>query len=265
MTTPGGPPLPPPPPRPSPPSAGEPAGDPADPVGSPALALRDVTVTVIDGLMPKTVLDQVTLAVWPGEMVAVMGPSGAGKSTLVDVCCGLTTPTSGLVGLGGFTPGPLTRAWWSDRRRDSIGVIHQRLNLLGGLTALDNVALSLDLLGRSHRSARAAAATALERVGIPHVSGTMADQLSVGEQQRVAIARGIVGDRPVLLADEPAAALDRTAADHTTALLADLAAEGRAILLVTHDSQQASWANRTILLRDGAVVDEIRPDAASHP
>ena len=238
---------------------------PAPPEPAPALALHDVTVTVMDGPMPRTVLDAVSLAVQPGELVAVMGPSGAGKSTLVDVCCGLTAPTSGFVGIAGYPPGPLTWAWWSDRRRDSIGVIHQRLNLLGGLTALDNVALSLDLLGRSHRSARAAAEVALRRVGIPQVASTMAEHLSVGEQQRVAIARGIVGDRPILLADEPAAALDRTAADHITELLADLAAEGRAILLVTHDSQQASWANRTIELRDGRVTDEIRADVAARP
>lgn len=228
----------------------------------PALALEQITVTVTDGQMPRTILDQVSLAVWKGEMVAVMGPSGAGKSTLLDVACGLVPPTSGGVFLGNRPPGPLTASWWSDRRRDTIGVIHQRLNLLQGMTALDNVALSLDLLGQRHRKARDAARTALARVGIAHVADTPTARLSVGEQQRVAIARGIVGDRPILLADEPAAALDRTAADETTELLADLAVEGRAILLVTHDSQQASWASRTILLRDGAITDEIRAGPA---
>ena len=131
------------------------------------------------------------------------------------------------------------------------------MNLLGGMTALDNVALALDLRGRPHREARRVAMGALDRTGIAHTATTMASRLSIGEQQRVAVARAIVGDRPLLLADEPAAALDRTAADQITELLADLAAEGRAVLLVTHDSQQASWATRTVLLRDGAIVDEI--------
>ncbi|WP_426571746.1 ABC transporter ATP-binding protein [Aquihabitans sp. McL0605] len=231
----------------------------------PALALAGITVTVTDGSASRTILDEVSIAVWRGEMVAVMGPSGAGKSTLIDVCCGLVTPTAGRISLGNRAPSVLSTSWWSDRRRDTIGVIHQRLNLLHGLTALDNVALSLDLLGRPHRAARAAARLALDRVGIAHVADTPAARLSVGEQQRVAIARGIVGDRPILLADEPAAALDRTAADQTTELLADLAVEGRAILLVTHDSQQASWAGRTVLLRDGIVTDEIRPAPSGRP
>jgi putative ABC transport system ATP-binding protein len=242
-----------------------PTPPPRSTVPAPALALDRVTVTVTDGQMPRTILDDVSLAVWRGELVAVMGPSGAGKSTLLDVSCGLVPPTAGRVFLGDRPPGPLTASWWSDRRRDTIGVVHQRFNLLEGLSALDNVALALDLLGRSHRKARDAAADALARVGIGHTAATPAARLSVGEQQRVAIARGIVGDRPILLADEPAASLDRTSADQITELLADLAAEGRAILLVTHDSQQASWATRTILLRDGVLTDEIRTEPVGRP
>jgi putative ABC transport system ATP-binding protein len=227
----------------------------------PALRLCDVRVTVTDGSTPRSVLDGISLDVHVGELVAVMGPSGAGKTTLVDVACGLIRPTGGTVELAGALRHSWSASWWADRRRDHIGVVHQRLNLLEGMTALDNTALALDLQGRSRREARRAAAVALDRVGIGHIGPTMAERLSVGEQQRVAIARAIAGDRPVLLADEPAAALDRTAADQITELLADLAAEGRAVLLVTHDSQQASWAGRTILLRDGAIVDEITAGA----
>lgn len=224
----------------------------------PTLRLVDVSVRVRDGSTERAVLDGVTLEVRSGELVAVMGPSGAGKSTLLDVACGLVRPTGGTVDLLGLGPGPWPPRWWADRRRDRIGVVHQRLNLLGGMTALDNVALALDLRGRPHREARRGAMDALDRTGIAHTATTEAGRLSIGEQQRVAIARAIAGDRPLLLADEPAAALDRTAADQVTELLADLAAEGRAVLLVTHDSQQASWATRTILLRDGTIVDEIQ-------
>jgi len=229
----------------------------------PALRLIDISVTVTDGSVERAVLDRVTLEVGSGELVAVMGPSGAGKSTLLDVACGLVRPTGGAVDLLGLGPRPWPARWWADRRRDRIGVVHQRLNLLGAMTALDNVALALDLRGRPHRAARRLAMDALERTGIAHTAGTVASRLSIGEQQRVAIARAIAGDRPLLLADEPAAALDRTAADQVTELLADLAAEGRAVLLVTHDSQQASWATRTVLLRDGAIVDEIGPATAA--
>lgn len=229
----------------------------------PALRLIDISVRVTDGSVERAVLDRVTLEVGSGELVAVMGPSGAGKSTLIDVACGLARPTAGTIELLGLGLGPRPARWWADRRRDRIGVVHQRLNLLGAMTALDNVALALDLRGRPHRAARRLAMEALDRAGIAHTAGTVASRLSIGEQQRVAIARAITGDRPLLLADEPAAALDRTAADQVTELLADLAAEGRAVLLVTHDSQQASWASRTVLLRDGAIVDEIGAASAA--
>jgi len=233
------------------------------PLPTPVLSVDALTVDVADGRRLRRVLDRVTLEVAAGEMVAVMGPSGAGKSTLLGAACGLVVPQGGGVRLYGDQPRMVSSAWWADRRRDTIGVVHQRLNLLGGLSAVDNAALAVDLLGGSHRTARRAALAALERVGAAHVAETRAERLSVGEQQRVAIARGITGDRPLLLADEPSAALDRTSADEITRLLADLAAEGRAVLLVTHDSQQASWADRTIVLRDGCVVDQVKADTAS--
>ncbi len=228
------------------------------------LHFHQVSVTVTDGRTPRDVLRDVSFDVHAGELVAVMGPSGAGKSTLVNLACGLIGPTSGSVALRGHQPpSPGTRRWspwWADRRLDTVGVVHQRLNLLAGMSALDNVALALDLAGTGHRRARREAGAALERVGIAALADTPAERLSVGEQQRVAIARAITGDRPLLVADEPAAALDRTSADEITRLLADLAAEQRAVLLVTHDSQQASWADRTIVLRDGAIVDRIGDD-----
>lgn len=224
-----------------------------------ALHLEAILVVVRDGREPRTVLDGVTLDVARGHLVAVMGPSGAGKSTLVDVASGLVLPTHGWVSVLGRHPTSARTAWWAARRRDTVGIVHQRLNLLGGLTATDNVALALELLGHRRGRARSEARSCLDRVGAGHVASTEAERLSVGEQQRVAIARAIAGERPVLLADEPAAALDRTAADEVTALLGDLAREGRAVLLVTHDSQQASWADRTILLRDGRITGQVGP------
>ena len=220
---------------------------------------ESVTVVVDDGRLPRTVVDDVSFSVQRGEMVAVMGPSGSGKSTLVNVASGLVRPTRGQIVLDGLHPGDHGPAWWADRRRDTIGVVHQRLNLLAGLSALDNVAIALDLVGFRHKESRLQAMGALHRVGIAGAAATASERLSVGEQQRVAIARAIAGDRPVLLADEPSAALDRTSADEVTRLLAELAREGRAVLLVTHDSQQASWADRTMVLRDGRIADRIEP------
>lgn len=234
----------------------------------PALRFDGATVDVLDGRLRRTVVDALCLEVFAGEMVAVMGPSGSGKSTVVNVGCGLVAPTSGEVAVLGERPGSLaslTARWWSQRRRTCVGVVHQRLNLLGGLSARENVALALDLQGRSHAEARHEANVALERVGISSLANIGTDRLSVGEQQRVAIARAIAGDRPIVLADEPSAALDRTSADEVSRLLADLAHEGRAVLLVTHDSQQASWADRTVVMRDGKIVDQIsaRPTPGS--
>lgn len=236
---------------------------PTVPDGPPPLVLDGVSVDVLDGARHRRVIDGVSVTVMAGEMVAVMGPSGAGKSTLLGLACGLATPSTGEVRVFGGEPSLGRDAWWAQRRRDTIGVVHQRLNLLDGLTALDNAALAGDLRGFGHRRARLLARAALERVGVSHVADTFAERLSVGEQQRVAIARAITGDRAILLADEPSAALDRTSADEVSALLAELAHEGRAVLLVTHDAQLASWADRTLVLCDGRTVDEIAPIASA--
>src|SRR5690606_37066009 len=126
-----------------------------------ALALSEVTVAVDDGRSIRHVLDRVSVAVEVGELVAVMGPSGAGKSTLVDVACGLVMPTGGSVGVLGEVPSGVRHAWWAKRRRRSIGVVHQRLNLLGGLTALANVALAADLGGSGRAEATRLATEAL--------------------------------------------------------------------------------------------------------
>ncbi|HKE77230.1 MAG TPA: ATP-binding cassette domain-containing protein [Acidimicrobiales bacterium] len=224
----------------------------------PVLAMAEVTCRFADGGRAVTALDRVDLTVGAGEMVAVMGPSGSGKSTLVHVACGLVTPTGGAVTVLGRAPEPRrARRWWADMRRRHIGVVHQRLNLVPGMDALANVALPLRLAGTGERRAREAARAALAEAGVAEAAPVRAERLSVGEQQRVALARAIVGDRRLVLADEATAALDTVGAEAIAGTLADLARAGRAVLLVTHDSRLASWADRAVILRDGCVVDRV--------
>jgi putative ABC transport system ATP-binding protein len=223
----------------------------------PVLELEAVTCSYGDGPRAVTALDDVTLAVTVGELVAVMGPSGSGKSTLVHVSCGLVRPSSGAVRVGGHAAPLLGRRWWAERRRRDVGVVHQRLNLVPGLSALENVALPLELDGWRKGDARAAARNALREAGADDLAELLSPALSLGEQQRVAVARAIVGDRPLVLADEPTAALDSVGAETVVQLLSDLAHAGRGVLLVTHDSRLASWADRVVVLRDGQIVDTV--------
>lgn len=223
----------------------------------PALELEAVTCRYERGPRAVTALDDLSLAVTVGELVAVMGPSGSGKSTLVHVSCGLVRPSLGAVRVGGQSAPYPGRRWWAQRRRREVGVVHQRLNLVPGLSALENVALPLELDGWRQTDAGAAASRALEEAGAADLAGLQPPDLSMGEQQRVAVARAIVGDRPLVLADEPTAALDSAGAETVVQLLADLAHVGRAVLLVTHDSRLASWADRVVVLRDGRVVDAV--------
>jgi putative ABC transport system ATP-binding protein len=224
---------------------------------TPVLELDKITCRHADGRREVSALDDVSLSITADELVAVMGPSGSGKSTLVHVSCGLVVPTSGAVRIGGESVPFIARPWWATRRRRDVGVVHQRLNLVPGLTALENVALPLELDGWSVAVARAAAHRALDEAGADDLAGLPSRDLSLGEQQRVAIARAIVGERKLVLADEPTAALDSAGAEAVVRLLADLAHAGRAVLLVTHDSRLAAWADRLVVLRDGRIVDSI--------
>jgi putative ABC transport system ATP-binding protein len=233
----------------------------ASSVAGDVLELDKVTCRFTDGGTTVTALDDVTLAVGAGELVAVMGPSGSGKSTLVHVGCGLVVPTSGVVQVCGRVS-PDQRSWWTAARRQVIGVVHQRLNLLPTLSALDNVALPLRLDGMRQDRARSEAVQRLTQVGLDGLAHQRADRLSMGQQQLVAIARAIAGDRRLLLADEPTAALDTVAAEHVVELLAALSSQlGLGVLLVTHDSRLASWADRVLVFRDGRILDEVAASA----
>jgi len=205
-------------------------------------------------------LHEVSLSVDQGEMVAVMGPSGSGKSTLLTIAGTLEEPSSGQVLVGGQPVGAMSRAAKARLRRRTIGYVFQDFNLLPGLTAAENVALPLELDGTSARKARGVALMSLERIGLAGRAGHYPDQLSGGERQRVAIARAMVGERKLMLADEPSGALDSVNAQAVMHLLDDACkTAGMAAVVVTHDAQLATWADRVMFLRDGRVTDQAAP------
>ncbi len=188
-----------------------------------------------------------------------MGPSGCGKSTLLHLGGGLELPTAGHVLFDGSDLSSVGAVKLAEIRRRQLGYVFQSLNLVPSLTALENVMLPLELDGVSIAAARRAATEALERVGITTQVERYPDSFSGGEQQRIAIARGVVGDRRLLFADEPTGALDTLTSDHVIEVLAALARSGVAVVMVTHEPRFASWADRVIFLRDGKVVDETSP------
>ena len=205
---------------------------------------------------------RIDLSVEPGAMVAVMGPSGSGKSTLLTIAGSLEEPTSGEVLVGGTALSRMSRNAKARLRRRAVGYVFQDFNLLPGLTAAENVALPLELDGMSARTARAAGLRALEGLGLGERASRFPDQLSGGERQRVAIARAVVGDRRLLLADEPSGALDSVNAEEVMRLLHEACKRGVAAVVVTHDAQLASWADRVVFLRDGRAVDQTAPRRA---
>jgi putative ABC transport system ATP-binding protein len=201
-------------------------------------------------------LQDVSLRVDRGELVAVMGPSGSGKSTLLTLAGGLDAPTRGEVVVDGTPLSTLTRKALAALRRRSIGYVFQDFNLVPALTAAENVALPRELDGVSARAARREALTALDEVGIGELADRFPDDMSGGQQQRVAIARAVIGDRRLLLADEPTGALDSETGESVLRLLRTRCDAGTAGVLVTHEARHAAWADRVVFLRDGRLVDE---------
>jgi putative ABC transport system ATP-binding protein len=225
----------------------------------PALELRRVSKVYGAGPSQVHALREVDLCVEPGSMVAVMGPSGSGKSTLLTIAGSLENPTSGAVVVGGNALSGLSGGARAALRRRFIGYVFQDFNLLPGLTAVENVALPLELDGTPARRARAAGMTALEELGLAEGADRFPDQLSGGERQRVAIARAVVGQRRLLLADEPSGALDSVNGEAVMRLMHAACKRGVAAVVVTHDAQLASWADRVVFLRDGRVADQTAP------
>jgi putative ABC transport system ATP-binding protein len=224
-----------------------------------ALELRGVSKVYGAGQAEVQALCEINLSVEPGAMVAVMGPSGSGKSTLLTIAGSLEDPTSGEVLVGGAALSGMSRNDKARLRRRSIGYVFQDFNLLPGLTAAENVALPLELDGTAARKARAAGMQALDELGLADRASQFPDQLSGGERQRVAIARAVVGERHLLLADEPSGALDSVNGEAVMRLLHAACKRGVAAVVVTHDAQMASWADRVVFLRDGRVADQTAP------
>ncbi|MPY79619.1 MAG: ATP-binding cassette domain-containing protein [Actinophytocola sp.] len=238
-------------------TATEPAAHTTGAVTGAYVDIRELTRTFGGGETAVHALRGVSLAIQAGELVAVMGPSGSGKSTLLTCAGGLDAPTSGAVVVDGVDITTVSRAKVAELRRRRIGYVFQDLNLIPALTAVENVALPLELDGVRARAARRQAAEALDEVGIGRLADRFPDDMSGGQQQRVAIARAIVGDRRVLLADEPTGALDSETGEAVLRLLRDRCdSHGVAGMLVTHDARHAAWADRIVFLRDGVVVDE---------
>jgi putative ABC transport system ATP-binding protein len=221
-----------------------------------ALELRQVSKVYGSGPSEVRALSAVDLAVERGELVAVMGPSGSGKSTLLTIAGSLEEASSGQVLVDGVDLATISRADQATMRRRAIGYVFQDFNLLPGLTAVENAALPLELDGAGAKAARATALRALEELDVAERADRYPDELSGGERQRVAIARAIVGQRGLLLADEPTGALDSVNGEGVMRLLRAATQRGVAGVVVTHEAQLASWADRVVFLRDGHVVDQ---------
>jgi putative ABC transport system ATP-binding protein len=232
-------------------------------MSAPVLLLSGVTREHVQGDVTVHALRGIDLAVHAGELVAVMGPSGSGKSTLLHIAGGLDSPTAGHVLVEGRDLAALSAAQVAAVRRRSVGYVFQDLNLLPSLSALENVALPLELDGVRGGMARTAARAALDEVGVGALAGRFPDELSGGQQQRVAIARALVGPRRLLLADEPTGALDSTTGEEVLRVLRARCEAGAAGVLVTHEARHAAWADRVVFLRDGVVVDQSGPVAGA--
>jgi putative ABC transport system ATP-binding protein len=224
------------------------------------LELERVSKVYGRGATEVHALDRVTLSVDEGAMVAVMGPSGSGKSTLLTIAGSLEEPTEGQVRVRGAGLAEMSRNEKARLRRRTVGYVFQDFNLLPGLTAAENVSLPLELDGWPGRKARAAGLTALNGLGLAERAGRYPDELSGGERQRVAIARAVVGERRLLLADEPSGALDSGNAEAVMRLVHEACKNsGMAAVVVTHNAQLASWADRVVFLRDGRITDQTAP------
>jgi putative ABC transport system ATP-binding protein len=225
--------------------------------GGDVLRLDGATKTYQQGPVEVIALASTDLSIGAGQFLAVMGPSGSGKSTMLLLLGGLADPTAGKVWAEGRDLGALDGRERAMLRRRSLGFVFQELNLLPGLSALENVTLPLELDGVRFSRARDDAMKALGQVGMADLASRFPDELSGGQRQRVAIARATVGPRRVLLADEPTGALDTVTGESVMRLLRGHCDAGGTAVMVTHDPRLAVWADRVLFLRDGRVVDHV--------
>jgi len=199
-------------------------------------------------------LHSVSLDIAKGESVSVMGHSGSGKSTLLSIIGALNPPTSGTIEIDGIDLYQLSQERRADFRREYLGFVFQQFQLIPYLTAHENVMLPLTTKKLSSKEKQEMAADALQRVGLGQKMNRLPNQLSGGEQERVAIARAIVNEPPLILADEPTGSLDTKTGDEIMALFQQLNDEGLTVLMVTHNPDNTKYMGRTIVMRDGGLV-----------
>ncbi|MCG2767829.1 MAG: ABC transporter ATP-binding protein [Anaerolineae bacterium] len=226
------------------------------------IEFQDVEKTYDTGGVPVHALNEVNLNVAEGEFVAVIGPSGSGKSTLLTVLGAMNPATSGQVLIDDIDIYALSTEQQADFRHEYIGFVFQQLQLLPYLTAQENVLLGLVIakLRRADKISRAR--EVLERVGLKGKEGRLPYQLSGGEQGRVAVARAIVNEPPLILADEPTGNLDRATGKQVLDLLRDLNHAGHTVLMVSHDTQAAQVAGRVVSILDGQIIDDVTVPSA---
>lgn len=201
-------------------------------------------------------LKSVSLDILKGESVSVMGHSGSGKSTLLSIIGALNPPSSGVIEIDGIDIYKLSQERLADFRREYLGFVFQQFQLIPYLTAHENVMLPLTTTKRTNKEKRAMAEEVLERVGLKNKMNRLPNQLSGGEQERVAIARAIVNAPPLILADEPTGSLDTKTGDEIMELFQELNKEGLTVLMVTHNPDNTKYLGRTIVMKDGRLSDE---------
>ena len=229
---------------------------------TPVIDLHSVTKTYGNGKLVVTALTAVDLRVERGEFVAIMGPSGSGKSTLMNIVGCLDVPSRGRFSLDGVDVRTLDEAALAQVRLRKIGFVFQSFNLIPRTTALSNVELPLIYQGVKPKDRRPRALAALAAVGLADRAEHGPSELSGGQQQRAAVARALVSDPALLLADEPTGNLDSSSMAEIMALFSKLNAEGRTVVLITHEQEVASYATRVVRLRDGRIVSDERRSAA---
>jgi len=220
------------------------------------IEVEDLTKEYQLGQQRIRALDHVTLTIAAGEFIAIMGASGSGKSTLLNAIGGLDHPTGGHIRVGGETITTLDERGLSRYRRRRVGFVFQKFNLVGAYTAAENVEFPLVFAGVPEAARRQRAARSLAAVGLGDRVRHRPNELSGGQQQRVAVARALVNDPDILLADEPTGNLDSQTSAEIMALLVEICAGGRTILMVTHDERLAAYAHRVVVMRDGRMVTE---------